>query len=880
MADPLNHSSARVLEFEGVREMLRGYAWSPLGQERIAALAPSPDRAWIERQQQMTEEIREFRRRGGRFEFSGLSDPGLLVQKARIEGAALEGGELREIIAVVDRAAEWREIALQPPDMKGAARAALPASPAEGVWAQAISAWPEIAKLSAGIVDFTELLRFFRNKILPDGTLDDRASPQLAAIRREIEKQKRLIHESLQGYLRRLSEGGVVQEELVTIRGERFVIPVKSEQKRRVNGVVHGVSSSGQTVFVEPLETIEQNNELVRLLEQELAEIHRILLEMTARVGRVADSILLACDTLGELELQFAKARLAQDYECVAVKFVTPPASGRLAGGRPGRSGGQDSVPAPAEAARSLVLINARHLLLERTLKAKGRRVVPISVELGGEPSGAGEQRSPGQARACPEPGERAAVPTQLIITGPNTGGKTVAIKTIGLLVLMAQAGMPVPAERVELPVFDAVLADIGDYQSIEQNLSTFSAHVTNIDFISRAATPESLVLLDELGSATDPEEGAALAVAIADNFRQLGALTVISTHHTSLKVYAANTAGVLNAAVGFDERTLQPTYELKVGVPGASAGINIAQRLGLNPSIIEAARARLGTQAQDVGRFLDRLHAELREAEGERLKLQSREQELARERERLETEGMKEQRARVREMEKKLESVLRDFEYQARETVAAVQERAAALKLSKDAERRIARLRREFKEQFDAAVVAHHTGADVGDPHARPQEVQHVAEGDTVKLKSLGRAAVVKRKLDGGAYEVEIGTMKMRVPHDDIAQVLARAADNPVLAARARGISVKLEREDLSAPSEINVIGQTVDQATSAVEKFVDRAFLAGLQRVRVVHGSGMGILRKSLRQMLQKHPQVASVSEPPQNEGGGGATVVELKV
>jgi len=856
MAEGLKHSSARVLEFEGVRELLRGYASSPLGQGRIAALAPSSDRAWIERQQKMTEEVRAFRRVGGGFDFSGLSEPSPLLQKARIEGAALEAGELREIIAVVDRAAEWREIAQQPPAMKVVTRAPSPASPAEGGWAHANSVWPTIAELSGSIVDFTELLRFFRNKILPDGTLDDRASPQLAAIRREIEKQKRLIHDSLHGYLRRLSEGGVVQEELITIRGERFVIPVKSEQKRRVNGVVHGVSSSGQTVFVEPLETIEQNNELVRLLEDEQVEIHRILLEMTRRVGAQAESILLACEILGALELQFAKAGLAQDYECVTVQLC---GEGRPRVHPEPLSAAKLSNGSMASEAR-LRLHNARHPLLERALKAKRARVVPISAELGGQPG--------------------AAVPTQLIITGPNTGGKTVAIKTIGLLVLMAQAGMPVPAERAELPVFDAVLADIGDYQSIEQNLSTFSAHVTNIDFISRAATADSLVLLDELGSATDPEEGAALAVAIADHFRGLGALTVISTHHTSLKVYAANTPGVLNAAVGFDEGTLQPTYELKVGVPGASAGINIAQRLGLNPTIIEGARTRLGRQAQDIGRFLDRLHAELREAEGERLKLQSREQELARERARLEAEGMREQRAKVREMEKKLESVLRDFEYQAREMVAAVQERAAALKLSKDAERRIARLRREFKEQFDSAVVAHHTGADLDDPHARPQEVQHVAEGDTVKLKSLGRTAVVKRKLEGGGYEVEIGTMKMRVPHDDIAQVLARAADNPVAAARARGISVKLEKEDLNAPSEINVIGQTVDQATSAVEKFIDRAFLAGLQRVRVVHGSGMGILRKSLRQMLQKHPQVASVSEPPQNEGGGGATVVELKV
>jgi DNA mismatch repair protein MutS2 len=473
-----------------------------------------------------------------------------------------------------------------------------------------------------------------------------------------------------------------------------------------------------------------------------------------------------------------------------------------------------------------------------------------------------------------------------LVITGPNTGGKTVTLKTVGLLALMAQSGIPVPADRAEMPVFDAVLADIGDYQSIEQNLSTFSAHVTNIDFISRTATAESLVLLDELGSATDPEEGAALAVAIAGHFGGIGCMTVISTHHTSLKVYGANTPGVINASVGFNESTLQPTYELKMGMPGASAGINIAQRLGLNPAIIESARSRLGTQARDVGEFLDKLHAGLREMEDERLRLKTREQELEREKTHLAAEGKKEQQGKIREMEKKLESVLRDFEYHAREAVNAIQDKAAAQKLSKDAERRIARMRREFREQFDSTVVAHASGADQGDPHAQPQVVKHVSEGDSVKLKSTGRAARVSRKLDDNHFEVQVGAMKMKIARDDIAEVLssalsgAQAGDSPVKAARARGISVSLENEGQNAASEINVIGYNVDDATRAVEKFVDHAFLAGLPRVRVVHGSGMGILRKALRQALQQHPHVESVAEPPQNEGGGGATVVELRV
>jgi DNA mismatch repair protein MutS2 len=830
MLRELAHNSARVLEFDALRELLRGYTSSPLGQERIAALTPSTEREWIEIQQELASEIREFRRVGGRFDFSGLTEIRLLVEKSRIAGVALETTEIRDVILVVDRAAEWREIALHPPaNMKGG--------------------WQGVRVLSDQLLDFTEFLRFFRNKIQPDGTLEDKASPELARIRREVEKQRRSIQESLRGYLRRLAEGGTVQDELVTIRGERFVIPVKVEQKRRVQGVVHGASSSGQTVFVEPLETIEQNNELVRLLEEELVEIHRILLEMTQRIGAQSEAILAAVEVLAELELQFAKTRFAEDYNCVRVQ---------LSGERLVSSG--DSRPRLSGATEGrLLLHNARHPLLERNLKAKGVSVVPVSLEL------EGERR-------------------QLIITGPNTGGKTVTLKTAGLLALMAQSGLPVPADRAELPVFDAVLADIGDYQSIEQNLSTFSAHVTNIDFISRTATERSLVLLDELGSATDPEEGAALAVAIAGHFGGLGCLTIISTHHTSLKVYAANTSGVVNASVGFDEATLQPTYELKVGVPGASAGINIARRLGLNPDIIESARSRLGTQARDVGQFLDKLHADLRAAENQRLRLKTREQELEREKALLAAEGRKEQQLKVREMEMKLESLLRDFEYHAREAVNAVQDRAAAQKLSKDAERRIAKLRREFREQFDSTVVAHSTGADHGDPHAQPQVVKHVSQGDTVKLKSTGRPARVGRKVDDNHFEVEMGAMKMKIARDDIAEVLAsaqgHAAESPVTAARARGISVSLESEGANVPSEINVIGQTVDDASRDVERFVDRAFLAGLPRVRVVHGSGMGILRKALRQLLQQHPHVASVAEPPQNEGGGGATVVELRV
>ena len=616
---PLQHAGKRVLEFNDFRQLLAAYTASPLGREQVLELEPSQDREWIEAQQQLTEELRGYLRTGGSFDFHGLLDPSLLIDKSRIRGAVLELSEIRDILLLADRASEWREIALHPT-------------------VQVQENWQEVASLSQQLADFTPLLRYFGNKILPDGTLDDRASPALARIRREIEKQKRSIQESLRSYLRRLSEGGAVQDELVTIRGDRFVIPVKTEQRRRVQGVAHGASSSGQTVFMEPMETIEQNNELVRLLEDEQSEIHRILLEMTGHVGEYADSLAGAVDILSELELQFAKARFAQDYDCVAVRFLS-------GGAKP------NETQATEEAQDSLVLRKARHPLLERTLKPKGRTVVPCH----------------GRGRWTAPAGRDQRTEYRRQDRGAEDHWPAGADGAVG---------RPIPAERGEMPILDGVFADIGDSNRLSRTCRPFRrTSPTSIAF--RRKRPSIRWSARRAGSATDPEEGAALAVAIADYFRRRGCLSIVSTHHTALKVYAANTPGVLNAAVGFDEQTLAPTYELLIGVPGASAGINIAQRIGLNPEIVAEAREKLTSQAQDVGRFLDRLHSDLREIDNERLQLRQREQELARERNHLAEEGKKEQREKIRELEKKLESVLRDFEYRARETVNAVQDRA-----------------------------------------------------------------------------------------------------------------------------------------------------------------------------------------------------------
>ncbi len=811
----LDAATAAAVEWPRLRSLLAGYAQSPIGERWAQELEPSTDRSWLEKEQELTREMQLLAAQSAPG-LGGLSNIEQLLSRSRIEGAVLAPEEFRSIFGVIDAIAEWGALLRTPPETVDGRISALLA-----LGAPLISL--EVAPLAESL----------RQKLLPDGSLADNASPELRRLRREMERQQRAIRDSLHAALKRLAESGSTQQDLITIRGERFVIPVKSEQRRRVGGVVHGASSSGQTVYVEPLETIEMNNELVRLLEEEQAEIYRIFLSMTRQVGAQAPAIGAAAAVLARLETLVMRARFAAEYDCILPSMPPPDAPG-------------------------LALSNARHPLLEKRLRAQGGAMVPISLAL-------------------------TAGARQLIISGPNTGGKTVVLKTTGLLAIMAQSGLPVPAVTAVLPIFGEFLADIGDAQSIEQNLSTFSAHIVNLNRMAQQAGESSLVLLDELGSATDPEEGAALAVAIAEHFLNARAWSLISTHHTSLKVYAENTPGVINAAAGFDEQTLAPTYELRQGVPGASAGINIAARLGLAPAIVSAARGRLSSQTGDIGHFLDSLRCQIEALERERAAVGRLEAELKRERTRLEAEGLKEWRARVRETEQKLASLLKDFEYQARETVRAIDDRAAQQKLSKEAERRMARLRREFSETLNAAVVADRSGADKGDANAQPHIVRQVSAGDTVQLRTLGRTAVVQRQIDDSAFEVTIGPMKMRVPRDEIASVVQRAAQpaqiTPLQAARQRGISVQVAEPGAGLRPEINVIGRTADEATAEVERYVDQAFLAGLPRLRIVHGMGMGVLRRALRALLEGHPHVASVEGAAPAEGGAGATVVVLR-
>jgi len=813
---PVEDADFAALEWEPLLALVAGFAASPVGREAILSLRPSVDEEWVARQHQLTEELRLLLAEQTSIPVGGLFDPTQHAAKAQIPGAALEAGELQAVARLANDVDSWQALLQSPP-------------------ARLVGKLFGLSQLSSALTtSLRPLAESIERTVQPDGSLADNASPELGRIRREQERQQRVIEETLRAALRKLTQEGATQEELITIRGERFVIPVRVELKRRISGVIHGASSSGQTVYVEPLETIEQNNELVRLIEEEQAEIQRIFVALTRQVGGYAGALVEGARVLALVDSLQARARFARNYDCVA----------------------------PSIAPGLLRLEAARHPLLERHLRLTGGHVVPLTLEL-------------------------TAAERQLIISGPNTGGKTVTLKTTALLAMMAQAGIPVPAAAAAFPVFTAFLADIGDAQSIEAELSTFSAHITNLDRLSRLAGDRTLVLLDELGSSTDPEEGSALAVAIASHFLAAGAWTLISTHHTSLKVYAANTPGVLNAAAGVDEVTLAPNYQLRLGVPGASAGIQTAERLGLNGGIIAAARQRLGSQQVDIARFLDRLHKELTQLEEERKATRQEQYVLNQERARLAREGDIELRNRTRELEMKLASLLKDFEFQMRETVRAIEDRAGQQKLSKEAERRILRLRREFQESFNQTVVGHRTGADQGDANAQPHIVKHVAAGDQVRLKSMNKVATVQREVEKDLFEVALGPIKMRVKRDDIAEVIETADSrtseraDPLAAARQqKNVHVTITSANTDdMRMEINLIGRTVDEATGELEKYLDHAFLAGLPRVRVIHGHGAGVLRRGVREFLKSHPHVATIAEAPQNEGGQGATLVELR-
>jgi len=502
----MDERTFKTLELEALVNLLARHVQTPLGRRRVLALVPSTDRDHINLELDRTTECAGYLATGGAFGLGDVVDPEDSLAELQVHGTSLEPQQILALQRLVGAGMDVRE-QFSDNEIRGR--------------------YPQLSAIAARIPDLRRMLASIRGKILPTGEIDDSASPALRRIRREINERRTRIYRSLESLMHDRAPSAI-QEDIVTIRNGRFVIPVRTDSRGQVPGVMHGLSSSGQTTFVEPLTIIDQNNELVRLREEEEIEIARILLEITDAFRVNLAGIAAVADAIAEIDFTHAKARLSTEFNCVRPTMIE---------------------------GRGLLLEDTRHPLLEHTLKQSSGKAVPISLEMDEDHQ-------------------------TVVISGPNAGGKTVVVKTVGLIALMAQMGLHVPAARAALPVFAQVLADIGDQQSIAANLSTFTAHMRNIAEMAESVSPPALILLDEVGTGTDPDEGAALGVAIVDFFHRAEATTVATTHYNPLKTWASQAEGVLNASVEFDEATLRPTYRLIVGVAGASSGLEIARRM------------------------------------------------------------------------------------------------------------------------------------------------------------------------------------------------------------------------------------------------------------------------------------------------------------
>ncbi|MDX2269742.1 MAG: endonuclease MutS2 [Bryobacter sp.] len=794
--------SAELLEYEEVRALLGRYVYSAAGEAELAQMAPTTDRAFLVEKLAEVEEALRYLNEGDtrdelpKLRFSGLVDVTQAVAKIRIEGASLDGLEILAVRNWLERATEFRQ----------------------GLAANS-AAFPLLWGKAERIGNFRNLLRALAGKIRPDGGLEDDASVALRRLRQDLSRQKESIQSSLERFLRQHRDDGIVQDEYVTLRGDRFVVPVATNFKGRVQGVVHGASGSGQTLFMEPLETIQLNNELVRLMEEEARECHRILLELTARLREQHAEIREAVAVLGSLEFVFAKANFGAVFRCTIPHFAP-------------------------EDARRLHLDQARHPLLEDVLRKQRKAPVPLTLELD-------------------------RIQRTLLISGPNTGGKTVAMKTVGLLALMAQSALPVPAKQAVLPLFDQVLADIGDNQSIEQSLSSFSSHVRHLAELLNAATPDSLIILDEIGRATDPEEGGALGVAVVDRFHRDGCFTLASTHLLPLKMYGVNHAGVLSASMGFDEETLLPTFALRLGAPGKSAGLDTAARFGILPEVIERARAAMSSRERDIAQFLRELEQRLEAATQLETHWRAKQAGLAQAEQELEERFAKREAQRTREFEAKMAKLLASFETNAQATIRTIQETAESRKATEQAQVKAARFKREFQQEVKQALRE-------ASPQSKPEPELKV--GAKVRLESVREPAQILRLLDNGRVELQAGFLKMQVDREEILEVLG---DNAPASKHRLPSNVNFEPGPAwdVVTKEINIIGQRVDEATDNVDRFLDKASLASISRVRIIHGHGYGVLKRAIQQMLEKHPHVARHYGATPAEGGTGATIAELR-
>ncbi len=833
--------SLTTLEYGKMLALVARNAQTTMGRGYLENLQPLTNRRDLERDLRAVAETFELGERQVSWRFSELSDPSEAISVLRIKNATLDPVSMLEITRLCNQALFARS-AISP----------------EKEFAPTL--WQLVEQIPHTLFPAIERIN---KKLLPSGEIDDSASPELSRLRREINAQRGRLQKSLESTMRKA--GAAIQDEIVTQRNERFVIPVKADFRGKIQGVAHGFSSSGATVFIEPLEAIEANNELQNLKGKEEREVARILFSLTEDLREQLPAIEASVEAVAELDFVKAKVIFARKFNAIVPQISDD---------------------------ETLDLVEARHPLLEESLRSSSVQSPKSKVQSPSE----SESENKGQ-RTKDEGQTNEIVPVSfkltkensvMIISGANAGGKTVVMKTAGLLSLMAISGLPVPAKEARVPFYKSVLADIGDHQSLAANLSTFSSHISNIAGMMRECVAPSLVLLDEVGTGTDPDEGSALGVAIVDYFRRKCAAQVIaSTHYRGLKIYAANDENVINASVEFNEKTLQPTYRLLVGLAGASSGIEIARRFGIRDEVIETARQNLDISAQEAENYLHKLQFETRQAEDLRIALEEEREAVANKYAMLDIEAGKKEKERQKQFERELSETIEGFERQSKAFVKTIEDKALKNKLEKE---RIAR-----KAELNRAVVAKvQSPSRVQSPKSKVQSWQFGVESEqqttekpieigTKVLTNFGNVGKVE-KIDGETAEVLVGSMRLREKLSNLKAVAESNNEAQTAGSRAEKLqkqvkdsNLRLDTEDTNA--ELNLIGQTTAEAEYELDRFLDESYIAALPRVRIIHGFGTGALKNFVHHFLKGHPHVEKFGFAPSNQGGQGATIAELK-
>ena len=790
--------SGPLLEFDQVREQIAAYTKTVVGGERARALTPTRDLLEIATRQQETSEARQYLDQGGGLEFGPEEDFRELLQRALL-GGLLRGEELflvRELLraARYDRTEMGRHEEI-----------------------------PLLTSVSENIPELSDLERAISGAISPAGEVLDNASPVLHNLRREARNAQNRLNEIMERNLRRLQRAELVQEPLITQRNGRMVLLIKAEMRYRVPGIVHDVSDSGATVFVEPMPAIDMGNRWREARLAEEREVERILRQLSGMVGLSGEDLLLTLDLMARLDLDIAKAR-----HSAAINAVAPWVSDQEV------------------ADRHLKLVRARHPLLTGA-------VVPVSVDLDREQG-------------------------VMLITGPNAGGKTVTLKTVGLLAIMAQAGLHVPAEEAHFPRFDGVYADIGDQQSIQQSMSTFSSHIANLKGIMSRATAHSLVLVDELGTSTDPEEGSALASAVLRYFQKIGSFVVGTTHHRGVSRFVQDQPGMVNASVDLDPTTLEPTYHVTLGLPGRSYALTIAARLGVPQEVIDDARMGISPVEQATEGLLQELQQERRVVE-----------ELREEAETARSEAVRRQReldAQLADVEAAKANLVEESRQELQRRISGILDRLGraersleAYDLRQDAEARVRAETESVQEiqarREDVREVQRQVESAVWSPIEveRTPWQQILKEGDRVYIRGIAQPVEVIAAADNqDRVEVLLGTMRAKIP---VYQLERQAEGHPSAASQG----VYLDRAPRKpANADLDLRGLRVDEALSRVDEALNDAALDGAGTVRIIHGKGTGALRQAIREYLGGHPLVLSAQNG-EGPGGDGITVAELE-